>query len=81
VRQGSGEQQQALGGIGAALSQIEKVTLQSAAGAEQGSAAAEQLTAQAAGLEDVSAALEAMVGSDQAGRADRGLVLLSGAAS
>jgi methyl-accepting chemotaxis protein len=81
VRRGSGEQQQALGGIGAALSQIEKVTLQSAAGAEQGSAAAEQLTAQAAGLEDVSAALEAMVGSDQAGRADRGLVLLSGAAS
>jgi len=62
VRRGSGEQQQAVSGIGAALSQIEHVTLQSAAGAEQGSAAAEQLTAQAAGLQDVSAALAAMVG-------------------
>ena len=68
VRRGSGEQQQAVGGISAALSQIEKVTLQSAAGAEQGSAAAEELTAQAAGLKDVSVALEAMVGAGRSGR-------------
>jgi methyl-accepting chemotaxis protein len=67
VRRGSGEQQQAVSGIGAALSQIEHVTLQSAAGAEQGSAAAEQLTAQAAGLQDVSAALAAMVGGGSNG--------------
>ena len=68
VRRGSGEQQQAVGGISAALSQIEKVTLQSAAGAAQGSAAAEELTAQAAGLKDVSVALEAMVGAGRSGR-------------
>ena len=73
VRQGSGEQQVAMGGIGMALSQIEKVTLQSAAGAEQGSAAAEELTAQARALRDVSAALEAMVGAVRQGRAGDGL--------
>jgi methyl-accepting chemotaxis protein len=73
VRRGSGEQQQAVSGIGAALSQIEHVTLQSAAGAEQGSAAAEQLTAQAAGLQDVSAALAAMVGGGGSNGSGRSL--------
>jgi methyl-accepting chemotaxis protein len=81
VRRGSGEQQQAVGGIGAALSQIERVTLQSAAGAEQGSAAAEELTAQAAGLKDVSAALEAMVGGTGSARAGHGLATLRRAAT
>ncbi len=80
VLRGSGEQQQAVGGIGASLSQIEKVTLQSAAGAEEGSAAAEELTAQAAGLKDVSAALEAMVGGDRSGPAGDGLASLRGSA-
>jgi methyl-accepting chemotaxis protein len=78
VRRGSGEQQQAVGGIGTALSQIEKVALQSAAGAEQGSAAAEELTAQAAGLKDISTALEAMVGAERPSRADRRLAGLGG---
>jgi methyl-accepting chemotaxis protein len=63
VRHGSDEQQRAVGSIGASLVQIEKVTLQSAAGAEQSSAAAEELMAQAAGLRDVAAAVEAMVGT------------------
>ncbi len=63
VRRGSGEQQQAVGSIGTSLSQIERITLQSAAGAEESSAAAEELTAQAAGLREVAAALEAMVGA------------------
>lgn len=63
VRHGSDEQQRAVGSIGAALAQIEKVTLQSAAGAEQSSAAAEELMAQAAGLKDVAAAVEALVGA------------------
>ena len=62
VRYGSDEQQRAVGSIGASLAQIEKVTLQSAAGAEQSSAAAEELMAQAAGLQDVAAAVESMVG-------------------
>jgi methyl-accepting chemotaxis protein len=76
VRRGSGEQQQAVAGIGVALSQIESVTLKSAVGAEQGSAAAEQLTAQAAGLRDISAALAAMVGGDASIDPGRSLVSL-----
>lgn len=62
VRRGSDEQQRAVGSIGTSLTQIERVTLQSAAGAEQSSAAAEQLMAQAKGLRDVAGALEAIVG-------------------
>jgi len=47
--------------IGEALTQIEQVTQQAASGAEEGSAAAEQLTAQAASLLDVVAVLGRMV--------------------
>jgi methyl-accepting chemotaxis protein/methyl-accepting chemotaxis protein-1 (serine sensor receptor) len=63
VRRGSDEQQRAVGSIGASLTQIEKVTIQSAAGAEESSAAAEELMAQAKGLRDVAGSLEAIVGS------------------
>jgi hypothetical protein len=51
--------------IGSAIGQIEQVTHRAAAGAEQGSVAAVQMTAQAVALRDVVADLEAMVGSDR----------------
>ena len=53
----------AIGGqsVRAAIERIEQVSKQAAAGATQGSAAAEQLTAQAGGLRDVVATLEKMV--------------------
>jgi len=65
VRDGSRAQHDAVARIGAAIGQIEQVTHRAAAGAEQGSVAAEQMTAQAVALRDVVADLEAMVGSDR----------------
>ena len=65
VRDGSRAQHDAVARIGAAIGQIEQVTHHAAAGAEQGSVAAEQMTAQAVALRDVVADLEAMVGSDR----------------
>jgi methyl-accepting chemotaxis protein len=62
VRAGSGEQTRAVARIGHSLEQIEKVTQHSAAAAEQGSAAAEELSAQAGALRDVVAVLGRMVG-------------------
>lgn len=62
VRAGSGEQTRAVARIGQSLEQIEKVTQHSAAAAEQGSAAAEELSAQAGALLDVVAVLGRMVG-------------------
>jgi methyl-accepting chemotaxis protein len=63
VQVGSREQLRALERIGTALGQIEDVTQHSAAGAEEGSAAADELTAQAGALRDVVAALEKAVGA------------------
>ena len=65
VRDGSRAQHDAVARIGAAIGQIEQVTHHAAAGAEQGSVAAEEMTAQAVALRDVVADLEAMVGSDR----------------
>lgn len=62
VQGGSREQQRAVERIGDALRQIEEVSQQAAAGAEEGSAAAEQLTAQSAMLLDVVGTLGRMVG-------------------
>ncbi len=63
VQLGSREQLRALERIGTALEQIEDVTQHAASGAEEGSAAADQLTAQAGALRDVVAALEKAVGA------------------
>lgn len=63
VQLGSREQLRALERIGSALEQIEDVTQHAASGAEEGSAAADQLTAQAGALRDVVAALEKAVGA------------------
>jgi methyl-accepting chemotaxis protein/methyl-accepting chemotaxis protein-1 (serine sensor receptor) len=63
VQLGSREQLRALERIGSSLEQIEDVTQHAASGAEEGSAAADELTAQAGTLRDVVAALETAVGS------------------
>ena len=63
VRDGSRAQHDAVARIGAAIGQIEQVTHRAAAGAEEGSVAAEEMTAQAVALRDVVADLEMMVGS------------------
>jgi methyl-accepting chemotaxis protein/methyl-accepting chemotaxis protein-1 (serine sensor receptor) len=65
VRDGSRAQHDAVARIGAAIGQIEQVTHRAAAGAEQGSVAAEEMTAQAVAMRDVVADLETMVGSEQ----------------
>jgi methyl-accepting chemotaxis protein/methyl-accepting chemotaxis protein-1 (serine sensor receptor) len=65
VRDGSRAQHDAVARIGAAIGQIEQVTHRAAAGAEQGSVAAEEMTAQAVALRDVVADLETMVGGEQ----------------
>jgi len=65
VRDGSRAQHDAVARIGAAIGQIEQVTHRAAAGAEEGSVAAEEMTAQAVALREVVAYLEAMVGSDR----------------
>ncbi|MBM4022833.1 MAG: hypothetical protein FJ284_11445 [Planctomycetes bacterium] len=64
VRGGSREQHRAVERIGDALRQIEEVSQQAAAGAEQGSAAAEELNVQAASLLDVVMVLGRMVGRE-----------------
>lgn len=62
VSVGSRDQHSAISRMGEALRQIEQVSQQAAAGAEQGSAAAEELNAQAAGLVDIVDVLGQMVG-------------------
>jgi cell division protein FtsZ len=62
VHGGSREQQRAVQRIGSSLRQIEEVSQQAAAGAEEGSAAAEELSAQAASRLDVVGVLGRMVG-------------------
>ena len=70
VRDGSRAQHDAVARIGAAIGQIEQVTHRAAAGAEEGSVAAEEMTAQAVALREVVADLEAMVGSDRSPEAN-----------
>jgi methyl-accepting chemotaxis protein len=70
VRDGSRAQHDAVARIGAAIGQIEQVTHRAAAGAEEGSVAAEQMMAQAVALRDVVADLETMVGGEQKPGAD-----------
>ena len=70
VRDGSRAQHDAVARIGAAIGQIEQVTHRAAAGAEEGSVAAEEMTAQAVALREVVAVLEAMVGSDRSPEAN-----------
>lgn len=68
VSQGSKEQARGLQQISKAILQMERVMQSSAAGAEQGAAAAEELKSQSVALEGVVDRLAAMVGSDnQAG--------------
>ena len=62
VTTGSRDQHSAISRMGEALRQIEQVSQQAAAGAEQGSAAAEELNAQAAALIDIVDVLGHMVG-------------------
>ena len=62
VRDGSRLQHDAVARIGAAIGQIEQVTHHSAAGAEEGSVAAEEMNAQAVALRRIVTELEAMVG-------------------
>lgn len=62
VEHGSREQLQALSRISGALGQIEDVTQQAAAGAEEGSAAADELMAQAHSLRRVIATIERNTG-------------------
>ncbi len=63
VDTGSHEQHRSVERIGTALQQIEQVTQEAASGAEQGSAAAEELSAQSGSLMDVVGVLHRMVGS------------------
>ena len=69
VREGSRAQHDAVTRIGAAIGQIEQVTHRAAAGAEEGSVAAEEMTAQAVALRGVVADLESMVGSGRTAEA------------
>ena len=62
VRDGSRLQHEAVGRIGAAIAQIEEITHQAAAAAEEGSVAAEQMNSQAGAMQGVVADVEAMVG-------------------
>ena len=73
VRDGSRAQHEAVTRIGAAIGQIEQVTHRAAAGAEQGSVAAEEMTAQAVTLRGVVADLETMVGTAETLPADAAL--------
>lgn len=66
VQQDSREQLRALSRINSALEEIEDVTQQAAAGAEEGSAAADELMTQATSLRHVVAALERNVGARSA---------------
>lgn len=66
VRAGSGDQHRALDRIGSSLGHIEHTSRQTASAAEEGSAAAEELSAQARGLVDVVVTLGRMVGSRSA---------------
>jgi methyl-accepting chemotaxis protein/methyl-accepting chemotaxis protein-1 (serine sensor receptor) len=63
---GSQEQARGTGQIGKAIVQMQRVTQTTAASAEQGAAAAEELAAQSEAVRDILARLTLMVDSDQA---------------
>jgi methyl-accepting chemotaxis protein len=63
IHHGSEEQMKGMQHIGRAVSQMEQVTQTTAASAEQGAAAAEQLSAQAVGLKEIVERLNVMVGA------------------
>jgi len=65
VHHGSQEQARGIDEIGKAISQMEQVTQRTAAGAEQGASAAEELNAQAETLREVVLRLTALVGADR----------------
>ena len=67
VNQASGEQAKGIEQIGTAVTQMEQVTQTAAASAEEGAAAAEELTAQSAALRNLIEQLTAMVGAGSAG--------------
>ncbi|HEX4232158.1 MAG TPA: methyl-accepting chemotaxis protein [Bryobacteraceae bacterium] len=67
VNLGSQEQARGLEQINKAITQMEQVTQQTAAGAEESASAAEELTAQSEGLKDIVARLTAMVGGSGIG--------------
>jgi methyl-accepting chemotaxis protein/methyl-accepting chemotaxis protein-1 (serine sensor receptor) len=62
VTHGSKEQTDGIGNVRTALSHMEQVSQSSAASAEEGAAAAEQLNAQSEGLKDIVARLNSMAG-------------------
>jgi methyl-accepting chemotaxis protein/methyl-accepting chemotaxis protein-1 (serine sensor receptor) len=64
---GSQEQARGIEQIGSAISQMDQVTQRSAAGAEEGASAAEELTAQSESLKGVIAQLTRMVGERSVG--------------
>jgi methyl-accepting chemotaxis protein len=68
IAQASSEQAQGLGQINLALGEMDKVTQQVAANAEEGSAAAEELSGQAANLLEMVEGLEVLVRGGNGGR-------------
>jgi len=64
VSEVSWQQSDGLGQVGNAVSQMEQVSQGTAAGAEQGAAAAEQLNAQSEALKEIVKRLSSMAGVD-----------------
>lgn len=77
VSLGSEEQSRGIDQIGRAISQMEQVTQNTAANAEQGAAAAEQLSAQSAAMKEIVNRLEVMVGGAGGGSSYRPPALAS----
>ena len=71
VATASGEQNQGVDQINTAVSQMEKITQNNAAGAEESAAAAEQLKAQALSLQDAVNELSKMVGHKERSSRDK----------
>ncbi|HTR37925.1 MAG TPA: methyl-accepting chemotaxis protein [Bryobacteraceae bacterium] len=67
VNVGSQEQARGIEQVAKAVAQMEQVTQKSAASAEEGASAGEQLTAQSETLKEIVSRLTAMVGEEQAG--------------
>jgi methyl-accepting chemotaxis protein/methyl-accepting chemotaxis protein-1 (serine sensor receptor) len=68
VNLGSGEQARGIEQIGKAITQMEQLTHQTAANAEESASAAEELNAQSATLKSIVDRLTAMVGGDETGK-------------
>ncbi len=67
VNQGSAEQARGVQQISKAITQMERVTQSTAASAEEGASASEELTAQSSTLHEISVHLSALVGAQAAG--------------